>query len=119
MKAARSVCGFSSKIEVECRSVEEGREAAGAGADIVMLDNFQPQVETQRHASSWVVLDLVFLGKSQQQNESDIAVVVVFICCSVLLDDFCSSTALFFIKTTSLSSFLSVACRSCALQPAR
>ncbi|KAF3687167.1 Nicotinate-nucleotide pyrophosphorylase [carboxylating] [Channa argus] len=43
VKSARSVCGFSSKIEVECRSVEEGREAAQAGADIVMLDNFQPQ----------------------------------------------------------------------------
>lgn len=43
VKAARSVCGFSSKIEVECRSAEEGREAACAGADIVMLDNFQPQ----------------------------------------------------------------------------
>lgn len=44
MKAARSVCGFSSKIEVECRSAEEGREAARAGADVIMLDNFQPQV---------------------------------------------------------------------------
>ncbi|XP_042249010.1 nicotinate-nucleotide pyrophosphorylase [carboxylating]-like isoform X1 [Thunnus maccoyii] len=43
VKAARSVCGFSSKIEVECCSTEEGREAARAGADIVMLDNFQPQ----------------------------------------------------------------------------
>ncbi|KAF7225358.1 nicotinate-nucleotide pyrophosphorylase [carboxylating] [Nothobranchius furzeri] len=43
VKAARSVCGFSSKIEVECRSTEEGREAAAAGADIVMLDNFHPQ----------------------------------------------------------------------------
>ncbi|XP_061589105.1 nicotinate-nucleotide pyrophosphorylase [carboxylating]-like [Cololabis saira] len=41
--AARSVCGFSSKVEVECCSVEEGREAAAAGADIVMLDNLQPQ----------------------------------------------------------------------------
>ncbi|XP_074518695.1 nicotinate-nucleotide pyrophosphorylase [carboxylating]-like [Halichoeres trimaculatus] len=43
VEAARSVCGFSSKIEVECRSAEEGREAAGAGADIIMLDNFKPQ----------------------------------------------------------------------------
>uniref|UniRef100_A0A667XJ87 Nicotinate-nucleotide pyrophosphorylase [carboxylating] n=1 Tax=Myripristis murdjan TaxID=586833 RepID=A0A667XJ87_9TELE len=43
VKAARSVCGFSSKIEVECSSREEGSEAARAGADIVMLDNFQPQ----------------------------------------------------------------------------
>ncbi|XP_028670781.1 nicotinate-nucleotide pyrophosphorylase [carboxylating]-like [Erpetoichthys calabaricus] len=39
----RRVCGFSSKIEVECRSEDEGREAARAGADIVMLDNFTPQ----------------------------------------------------------------------------
>ncbi|XP_019939709.1 nicotinate-nucleotide pyrophosphorylase [carboxylating] isoform X2 [Paralichthys olivaceus] len=43
VRAARSVCGFSSKIEVECRSADEGREAAAAGADIVMLDNFQAQ----------------------------------------------------------------------------
>lgn len=43
VKAARSVCGFSSKIEVECRFIEEGREAARAGADIVMLDNFKTQ----------------------------------------------------------------------------
>uniref|UniRef100_A0A3Q3FNP4 Nicotinate-nucleotide pyrophosphorylase [carboxylating] n=1 Tax=Labrus bergylta TaxID=56723 RepID=A0A3Q3FNP4_9LABR len=43
VKAVRSVCGFSSKIEVECRSAEEGRQAAQAGADIVMLDNFVPQ----------------------------------------------------------------------------
>lgn len=43
VKDARSVCGFSSKIEVECCSAEEGREAARAGADIVMLDNFKSQ----------------------------------------------------------------------------
>lgn len=43
VRTARSVCGFSSKVEVECRSVEEGTEAAAAGADIVMLDNFKPQ----------------------------------------------------------------------------
>ena len=38
------MCGFSSKIEVECGSSEEGTEAAAAGADIVMLDNFNPEV---------------------------------------------------------------------------
>ncbi|XP_068607264.1 nicotinate-nucleotide pyrophosphorylase [carboxylating]-like isoform X2 [Brachionichthys hirsutus] len=43
VEAARSMCGFSSKIEVECQSLHEAREAAGAGADIVMLDNLQPQ----------------------------------------------------------------------------
>ena len=35
--------GFSSKIEVECRDLEEAYEAAIAGADIVMLDNFSPE----------------------------------------------------------------------------
>ncbi|KAA0157111.1 hypothetical protein FNF29_00463 [Cafeteria roenbergensis] len=39
---ARSACGFSSKIEVEARTLEEAKEAASAGADVVMLDNFEP-----------------------------------------------------------------------------
>lgn len=39
--AARSVCGFSAKIEVECQSSNQALEAIEAGADIVMLDNFQ------------------------------------------------------------------------------
>jgi len=40
--AARAVCGFSMKIEVETSSIEEAREAITAGADVVMLDNFEP-----------------------------------------------------------------------------
>ena len=40
--AARRVAGFSMKIEVECRRLAEAAEAAEAGADIVMLDNFEP-----------------------------------------------------------------------------
>ena len=40
MKAARSVGGFSLKIEVEVQSETEADEAISAGADIVMLDNF-------------------------------------------------------------------------------
>lgn len=43
VRDARAVCGFSSKIEVECGSREDGSEAAAAGADIVMLDNFKPE----------------------------------------------------------------------------
>ena len=38
--AARSVGGFSIKIEVECQSEKEADEAIAAGADVVMLDNF-------------------------------------------------------------------------------
>jgi nicotinate-nucleotide pyrophosphorylase (carboxylating) len=40
VKAARSVGGFALKIEVECQSEVEADEAIEAGADIVMLDNF-------------------------------------------------------------------------------
>merc|ERR1711904_146084 len=43
VKKARSACGFSNKIEVECQSLEEAMEAAGAGAEVVMLDNFEPE----------------------------------------------------------------------------
>ena len=39
---ARRAGGFSVKIEVECRSMDEARQAAKAGAEIVMLDNFEP-----------------------------------------------------------------------------
>mmetsp|Transcript_44615 Transcript_44615/g.128943 ORF Transcript_44615/g.128943 Transcript_44615/m.128943 type:complete len:295 (+) Transcript_44615:72-956(+) len=42
VKLARKAAGFSQKIEVECQSLEEAIEAAEAGADIVMLDNFEP-----------------------------------------------------------------------------
>ncbi|KAL7531165.1 hypothetical protein ACHAXR_003879 [Thalassiosira sp. AJA248-18] len=42
VKKARGVSGFSQKIEVECQSLEEALTAAGAGADVVMLDNFTP-----------------------------------------------------------------------------
>eukprot|EP00934_Nitzschia_sp_Nitz4_P005001 Nitzschia sp. Nitz4//scaffold157_size52427//36714//37681//NITZ4_006845-RA/size52427-processed-gene-0.26-mRNA-1//1//CDS//3329537470//4991//frame0 len=42
VRFARKAAGFSQKIEVECQSLEEAFEAAGAGADIVMLDNFEP-----------------------------------------------------------------------------
>lgn len=43
VQLARKASGFSQKIEVECQSLEEAYEAAGAGADIVMLDNFEPE----------------------------------------------------------------------------
>ncbi|EPQ26375.1 uncharacterized protein PFL1_06023 [Pseudozyma flocculosa PF-1] len=39
VKAARSVCGFSLRIDVEVQSHAEAVEAIEAGADVVMLDN--------------------------------------------------------------------------------
>ncbi|KAJ2877830.1 nicotinate-nucleotide diphosphorylase (carboxylating) [Coemansia aciculifera] len=50
VKSARSVAGFSVKIEVECQSEQDAYEAIEAGADIVMLDNFTP--DTLRLAAS-------------------------------------------------------------------
>jgi nicotinate-nucleotide pyrophosphorylase (carboxylating) len=40
--AAKAAGGFSIKVEVECQSLSEAIEAATAGADVVMLDNFTP-----------------------------------------------------------------------------
>lgn len=42
VKKTRKLCGFSMKIEVECRSLADAMEAGDAGADVVMLDNFSP-----------------------------------------------------------------------------
>lgn len=38
--AAKAAGGFATKVEVECRSVEEANAAIGAGAEVIMLDNF-------------------------------------------------------------------------------
>jgi nicotinate-nucleotide pyrophosphorylase (carboxylating) len=42
--AARAIGGFSLKIDVECSTLAQAIEAADAGGDIVMLDNFDPAV---------------------------------------------------------------------------
>jgi nicotinate-nucleotide pyrophosphorylase (carboxylating) len=43
VKSVRETVSFSKKIEIEVSSDNEALEAAKAGADIVMLDNFFPQ----------------------------------------------------------------------------
>lgn len=40
VRAAKAAGGFAVKVEVECRSEEEAEEAVAAGAEVVMLDNF-------------------------------------------------------------------------------
>ncbi|NXQ17721.1 NADC pyrophosphorylase, partial [Peucedramus taeniatus] len=49
---------------VECSSVEEALTAAGAGADIVLLDNLAPQELHTAEASGGIVLGTLpqFLG---------------------------------------------------------
>ena len=41
--AAREAVSFSKKISCEARTLQEAQEAIGAGADIVLLDNFKPK----------------------------------------------------------------------------
>ncbi|CAG8693127.1 4298_t:CDS:2, partial [Racocetra fulgida] len=38
---ARNVCGFSLMIDVECQTEAEADEAIQAGANVIMLDNFE------------------------------------------------------------------------------
>lgn len=42
VESAKASGGFSVKIEVECQSLDQADRAIRAGADIVMLDNFEP-----------------------------------------------------------------------------
>jgi len=42
VKKAREIVSFSKKIEIEVSSADHALEAAKAGADIIMLDNFSP-----------------------------------------------------------------------------
>ena len=43
VSAARDAVSFSKKISCEARTLQEAQEAIGAGADIVLLDNFSPK----------------------------------------------------------------------------
>jgi nicotinate-nucleotide pyrophosphorylase (carboxylating) len=47
IKEARSRLGHLVKVEVEVRGLEELKEALQAGADIVLLDNFTPELTRQ------------------------------------------------------------------------
>lgn len=48
VERAKIPVGFTRKVEVECRTLEDSLEALKAGADIVMLDNMKGQVFTKK-----------------------------------------------------------------------
>jgi len=53
---AKLAGGFSTKVEVECTSEQDAREAATAGADVLMLDNYTPEelkAVAQRIKAEW------------------------------------------------------------------
>lgn len=43
IEKVRKLCGFSMKIEVECRSLKDAIDAANGNCDIIMLDNFKSE----------------------------------------------------------------------------
>lgn len=43
VRGARKAANFALKVEVECSCLQEAVQAALAGADLVMLDNFKPE----------------------------------------------------------------------------
>ncbi|KAL2766223.1 nicotinate-nucleotide pyrophosphorylase [carboxylating] isoform 2, partial [Daubentonia madagascariensis] len=43
VRGARQAADFALKVEVECSSLQEAVQAARAGADLVLLDNFRPE----------------------------------------------------------------------------
>ena len=66
---ARQAGGFSCKIEVECRSVNEALEAAGAGADVIMLDNFQPQVQNLKKRFWFSLMSIPWTAEEACTNQ--------------------------------------------------
>ena len=75
VKAARAVGGFALKIEVECQSEEEADEAIEAGADVVMLDNFDGEglkVAAKSLKNRWKGKREVLLESSGGLTESNV-----------------------------------------------
>lgn len=74
IKRARETASFSKKIEIEVSSADQALEAAKAGADIIMLDNFSPQKirETMTLLKKKGLRDEVLVEASGGINEQNI-----------------------------------------------
>jgi len=74
VKKAHETVSFSKKIEVEVSSVDQALEAAKAGADVIMLDNFTPQKikETITLLKKRGLRDKVLIEASGGINEQNI-----------------------------------------------
>lgn len=75
IRMARAAVSFSKKISCEARTIQEGLDAAKAGADIILLDNFKPE-DIQRFDSMLKEQDMrdrILLETSGGIDESNIA----------------------------------------------
>lgn len=66
VKDAKIVGGFSLKVEVECRSIDEALEAAEAGSDIIMLDNFSAEARLIFIRNPVIIYSLVSPSKRNE-----------------------------------------------------
>jgi nicotinate-nucleotide pyrophosphorylase (carboxylating) len=75
VKRARSKVSFTKKLDVEVTSPNQALEAAKAGADIVLLDNMQPDMilETIRLLRTKQLRDRVILEASGGITKENIA----------------------------------------------
>jgi nicotinate-nucleotide pyrophosphorylase (carboxylating) len=74
VKKVRDAVSFSKKVEIEVSKENEALEAAEAGADIVMLDNFSPQQirETMALLEKEGLRDKILIEASGGVNEQNI-----------------------------------------------
>ncbi len=76
--AAREAVSFSKKISCEARTLQEVEEAIGAGADIILLDNFKPKdiggvIEVLEHKGLRKKVILEASGGVNEENVRDYA----------------------------------------------
>ena len=61
IKLVKSIASFTSKVEVECRTIADAEISIKSGADIVMLDNFIPsgaEIEALKALNSNVLIEI-------------------------------------------------------------
>ncbi|MCY3412945.1 MAG: carboxylating nicotinate-nucleotide diphosphorylase [Candidatus Heimdallarchaeota archaeon] len=73
IETAKKNASFSTKIEVEVRNNNEAREATKAGADIVMLDNYTPEMIVEILPELRKINPTILLEASGNINEHTIA----------------------------------------------
>ncbi|XP_013772579.1 nicotinate-nucleotide pyrophosphorylase [carboxylating]-like isoform X1 [Limulus polyphemus] len=73
VERVRKLSGFVLKIEVECATLEEAREAAQAGCDIVMLDNCKPPELHEVAKQLKIEYPTILIEGSGGVNEDNIA----------------------------------------------
>jgi len=78
VSAAREAVSFSKKISCEARTLQEVQEAIGAGADIILLDNFKPKdiggvIDVLEHEGTRKKVILEVSGGITEENIQDYA----------------------------------------------